>query len=200
MKYHKKITGPTLFSDETDAEKPGWVFLCDSLYSPHLEEKYHSVIQTFQKQGQAIKKRKKTQKRTLNSIRSKMSSVNIGGMGFGKSSKQMVKKDSSPSRSKSPTKDRCSLTKISVIEEVRESRDGQPSLFPDTNIGIGGVLNRDSNLTPSRERADTMKSNSPFKVNIRNSENRGAKIKKKVKKCINHDHEVPDHIKKSPRW
>ena len=54
MKYHKKITGPTLFSDESDAEKPGWVYLCDSLYSPHLEERYNSVIQTFQKQGQVI--------------------------------------------------------------------------------------------------------------------------------------------------
>ena len=129
-----------------------------------------------------------------------MSSMNIGGLGFGKSSKQMVKKDSSPSRSKSPTKDKCSLTKIDVIEEVRESRDGHASSALDTNIGIEAILNRDSNLTPARERADTMKSNSPFKINLRNSGNRGAKIKKKVKKCLDHNHEVPAHIKKSPRW
>jgi hypothetical protein len=25
MKYYKKIDGPTLFSDEKDAEKPGWM-------------------------------------------------------------------------------------------------------------------------------------------------------------------------------
>ena len=110
----------------------------------------------------------------------------------------MLKKDAS--RSKSPTKDKCSLTKIDVIEEVRESRDGQTSSALDTNVGIGAILNRDSNLTPARERADTMKSNSPFKINVRNSEMRGTKIKKKAKKCINHDHEVPAHIKKSPRW
>jgi hypothetical protein len=129
-----------------------------------------------------------------------MSSVNIGGGGFGKSSKNL-KKDSSQSRSKSPTKDKCSFTKIDVIEEVRESRDGlASSALENNNFGPPAFLNRDSNLTPARERADTVKSNSPFRINPRNADNRPLKIKKKVKKNMNVDHEVPAYIKKSPRW
>ena len=47
MKYYKKITGPTLFSDQMDEELPGWMFLCNSLFAPHLEDRYHQVIKSY---------------------------------------------------------------------------------------------------------------------------------------------------------
>ena len=32
--FEKKIEGPTLFSDEFDEVKPGWLFLHDKLFMP----------------------------------------------------------------------------------------------------------------------------------------------------------------------
>lgn len=84
-----------------------------------------------------------------------------------------------------------SITKIDVIEEVRESRDGNQVDDPSTK-----TANRDSNLTPGRERAGSIKSSSPFKLNP----SKTVKIKKPTKKSLAIEHEVPSYIKKSPRW
>lgn len=187
LKYHKKIDGPTLFSDEKDSEKPGWVFIHDSLFSPIYDEKYKRVINSFKAQGEKIQKKKKNERKGLQSIRSKMSSMNIClGM---KSSKTTVSKISpTKSNSKSPDKNKergGSVTKIEIIDEVRESKEGLPK--------------DESDAGQSPRITSAEKANSPFKLRPNRVDSRRLKTPQAHKPKKNSG-EVPAYIKKSPRW
>ena len=86
-----------------------------------------------------------------------MSSMNIGNFGLGKqgsSKNNLLSKSSSPSKSKSPTKEKTSLSKIDVIEEVRESRDGHLTSTTENPTGT----------TPGRERAGSIRGGTPFRL------------------------------------
>ena len=144
MKYYKRIDGPTLFSDEIDRELPGWMLICNSLYSPHLEERYNQVIKHYQFKGKQVKARQnKNKKKTIQSIRAKMSSMNIV-LGL-KSKKQSINVPGSPIKgSKSPG----SHNMVDVIGEVRESKESKE----------GSILN-----TPRCDK-DKTPNISPFKT------------------------------------
>jgi hypothetical protein len=113
-----------------------------------------------------------------------MSSMNLQ---LTKSVSKQSSKSPSPNK-KSDNKKKSSLSKIEVIDEVRESREG---------------INNDNQPSDRSPRAEKEKStaSSPFKLKPRSVDKR-SKTPQVARPMIRKrdDDELPAHIKKSPRW
>ena len=145
--YTKAITGPTLFQDIEDMEKPPWKLLHDQILQPKNEQ-VTKIIEKYKEDGKKIKQKKQAQKRhEMLSLKQKMSSLNLN-----LKSLKMKAMSSAPSHKHSSCMSpgrksvhipqhkasafRFSLKNEAVpekIDEVRESREGL--LSPENSKG-----------------------------------------------------------------